>query len=679
MGLLLLNPWMLSALAAAAVPVWLHLRARRSERCIPFPAAAILPEAQTARAARRRRLRELLLLAARIALLVLLALLFAKPGVRRRTESPSGAPLALAIVLDDSPSMAARTSGGSTRLEKARACALRLLNALPEGSPALVALTSGPIEGPTADRPRLRAFVERAAVSFLPTSLPHALRRSARRLEGVAIPDRHAVLVSDFAHGAWPGDVAAPDALALLPVRFADVGDGEADDWLVSGLSVEPGRLWQGLAARVRVRVKRRAGAGAPAAEAPVALRVNDRLVGREHLRLEPGESAEANFALAPRSAGPIALEARIEIEDANALDDARTVVLDVNAPIETLLVAPPGRGRFVRDALAPFPGAERARCRVRSVAPAELGRAPLEEIELVVLVDAQLDSATAERLVRFTDGGGGLLVFLDPAADRDAGAARVLGTSPRRERKGPATLAAGRSALGRACARAFGGALPEGKVQRWRPLAPGARAEVAFTLRGEPAALERPLGRGRVVTFGFAPEPESAPLVADAPTLFVVLIHESAVHLARSSDVPLATRPGEPVALTLEARERGATATIITALGRREIPVDPVQLRTCFPAPESPGIAWVETQRDGKPLRRRALAVNAPVAEFAAGRSRPPGARPVEPNRIESVLAGEVFRERADVLAALFFLFFALETVLAARHVRGPKEAGHG
>ena len=87
MGLLLLNPWMLPALAAAAVPVWLHLRARRSERRIPFPAAAILPEAQTARAVRRRRLRELLLLAARIALLALLALLFARPGIRTRTEN----------------------------------------------------------------------------------------------------------------------------------------------------------------------------------------------------------------------------------------------------------------------------------------------------------------------------------------------------------------------------------------------------------------------------------------------------------------------------------------------------------------------------------------------------------------------------------------------------------------
>src|SRR5262249_40542153 len=73
-----LAPLFLAATAAAAVPVVLHLLERHTDRRVRFAAVALLRDAPVEHAA-RRRLRQWLLLALRVAALVLLAVVFARP------------------------------------------------------------------------------------------------------------------------------------------------------------------------------------------------------------------------------------------------------------------------------------------------------------------------------------------------------------------------------------------------------------------------------------------------------------------------------------------------------------------------------------------------------------------------------------------------------------------------
>ena len=133
-------PWMLVGLLAVALPLWLHLQRRRRE-AILFPPAALL-----ARVARRRysslRLRSLVLLAARVLAIVALVLAASRPGitVRRPGGIRSGAPLALAIVLDDSLSMRLTDSQGRSVFERARRLALAELARLRSGDAAVLVL-----------------------------------------------------------------------------------------------------------------------------------------------------------------------------------------------------------------------------------------------------------------------------------------------------------------------------------------------------------------------------------------------------------------------------------------------------------------------------------------------------------------------------------------------------------
>ena len=140
------RPWMLLGLLAALLPLWLHLRGRRSARVVVFSALAFLLD-RDPRRARAARMRERLLIAVRMAVAGGVALALAGPLLPSCDAVPAdlgAAPLALVVVLDDSLSMTATPGGGGALFEVARARALALVAALPRESRVAVVTTSRP-------------------------------------------------------------------------------------------------------------------------------------------------------------------------------------------------------------------------------------------------------------------------------------------------------------------------------------------------------------------------------------------------------------------------------------------------------------------------------------------------------------------------------------------------------
>ena len=76
-----LSPFLLSSLAALAVPLWLHLRRRRRQTPVEFPSLRYLKMA-AARMKRQARVEDLGLLLLRLLLVALLAAAFARPVLR---------------------------------------------------------------------------------------------------------------------------------------------------------------------------------------------------------------------------------------------------------------------------------------------------------------------------------------------------------------------------------------------------------------------------------------------------------------------------------------------------------------------------------------------------------------------------------------------------------------------
>src|SRR5688500_16548798 len=99
-----LSPLFLAGVAAAAIPIAIHLFFRRTEPVIDFAAMRYLRQAPVEHS-RRRRLREMLLLALRVAALCLLAFAFARPFFRQSAAALS-APVTMVLV-DQSGSMTA--------------------------------------------------------------------------------------------------------------------------------------------------------------------------------------------------------------------------------------------------------------------------------------------------------------------------------------------------------------------------------------------------------------------------------------------------------------------------------------------------------------------------------------------------------------------------------------------
>ena len=110
-----LHPWALLGLAGAAIPVLLHLLARREPPTVVFPAVRYLITT-TQEHLRRLKLQNLLLLAIRTALIAALVLAAAgRPCAR--SGLPTHAPSALVLIVDNSPSSGAVVAG-TTRLAR---------------------------------------------------------------------------------------------------------------------------------------------------------------------------------------------------------------------------------------------------------------------------------------------------------------------------------------------------------------------------------------------------------------------------------------------------------------------------------------------------------------------------------------------------------------------------------
>ena len=119
-----LHPWVLAGLVAAAIPILLHLLARREPPTVVFPAVRYLVST-TREHQRRLKLQNWLLLLLRTLLIVLLVLAAAAPTLPQ-SGVPGHAPTALVLVLDNSPSSGAVVEG-SPQLHQLQEAARRVL------------------------------------------------------------------------------------------------------------------------------------------------------------------------------------------------------------------------------------------------------------------------------------------------------------------------------------------------------------------------------------------------------------------------------------------------------------------------------------------------------------------------------------------------------------------------
>lgn len=215
-----LAPLYLLLAGAVAIPLFLHLRRRRIENRIDFPAVRYLARAERDNV-RQLKIRNLLLMFLRIATVLAIAIAAARPiGAFFGTGH---VPTALAIVLDNSLSTSAIVDG-QPLLASLRASALDAANAASGDDRLWLVTADGTVTGGGVDA--VRQAIGRTDVYAGRGDLATAITRAAGLVVGAGMEGRQVIVVTDGQASAWTVPVATGDVrLSVLAPAGAPPGN----------------------------------------------------------------------------------------------------------------------------------------------------------------------------------------------------------------------------------------------------------------------------------------------------------------------------------------------------------------------------------------------------------------------------------------------------------------------
>jgi hypothetical protein len=518
-------PWFLAGFIGVAVPIYVHLLRRHTTNPVPFSSLMFF-ERRTQSSIKHRRLRYLLLLSLRTALLVLLALAFANPFIRRAAAKVSGDKLLL-LVLDNSFSMRA-----GTRLADARREALSVLGSRrPDEHAQVMALGSQlhVLTQPTTDPGGLRAAVESVQPSDSRASFGELAHGLGSITETVRTPiELH--FFSDMQKSGLPANFAELALPANVSLTLHPMAKDPAPNWAVASVNA-PGQVWDPKKSRVQVVV---AGYGTPAATRVVSLVVNGKTIATHNVQVPAGGRATVEFESLDVPYGFSRCEVRIDSADALPADDASLFAVERSDPRRALFIHESNDARSPLYFNSALQSAAEAAFALDIVTPDQAANLGFSKYAFVVLSDVlSVTAALENELSKYVQAGGSLWI----AAGTSMAHSRrvpVLGANivdPRSySRAGESFLMVGDSDPSHPSLE---------KAERWAGVKfyfavrvdPG-DARVAARLTDQtPLLLEKKMGEGTVLLFtsGFDNLTNDFPL----HSVFVPYIEQSARYLS--------------------------------------------------------------------------------------------------------------------------------------------------
>jgi len=599
-----LNPFVLVGLAAAAIPVLIHLLNLRRLRTVEFSSLRFLKELQKS-SLRRLKIRQLLLLLLRTLLVILLVLAFSRPALHGSLAGVigSGTSSTILILLDDSPSMGLRNAEGAL-FAQARDAVHDILECA-DGDDTIFLIPLSSL--------REKDFAPEAAPSI--TSALNSL--STREISEISVPLREGLV--RLRHVLE----RSPDPNRELYI----VSDGQRTQIPLAGArvdSIEP--LDPGVRSfLITLPPSRGNNLGAGPVTVQTQILAKERPVHLESLIRNPGETAVRNsllsvyldgsrvaqqsvtipgqstvsvpFTLFPKRRG--ILEARLELEDdLLEIDNSFHFTMTVPELIRILLIgAADPAPRFAELALTLGGDTTAAGLfRVDRRADDRLPFLDLADYDVLLLCGVpEFAPPVAERLGQYVRNGGGLVVFPGPRtkpASYNRSLFRALGIPPATDSQGPSKsredpasesfLSFSRIDMDHPVFEGmFRQTGPQAKsspsvespsIRRAFSPAPGAAGHTIIGLSdGSSFLTEFRAGSGRVLVFAV----DAGLEWSDFPLkgLFAPLLHRSMLYLAATHAEADQFEAGESIQATirLQSRESRGTFFLRSPGGREE------------------------------------------------------------------------------------------------------------
>lgn len=427
-----LNIVLLGGLAAASIPLIIHLLHRSRFRVIKWGAMHLLDPLQ--RTQRRRiRIEQLLLLIVRCAIPAVLALCMARPVLTGMQALLGAAKTSVAVLLDNSYSMEVGTTSRNAFTE-ARDVAGKVIQHLGRGSEVSVLLMGGVprplLDEPTFNTDRAERELNKLQTGYGSAAVPASLELGIGTLGKMHEAHRELVVISDFQKVSWSsaedGDRAVvASRMQNLPVppmvTFIEIGREEKNNVSVQSLDLSRILLGVGQKFQVRAHLQNHSDAAYP------SLRIYFRVDGAERsmsqFTLGPRETGQVLFTHTFDTAGSHVIAVDADAADALKSDNVLLASVPVWDKLPVLLVngnpSPEplqGETDFLEIALRPYnavKGSLADLVATRVIEQNQLDEGKLKDVRVVILANVrEIWDHQVKLLEEFVRGGGGLLIF---------------------------------------------------------------------------------------------------------------------------------------------------------------------------------------------------------------------------------------------------------------------------
>ena len=506
------------------------------------------------------------------------------------------APVAAVIVVDTSPGMEYQHRN-STALANAKDTALWLIRQLPIGSDVAVLSSRQEPAVFSIDLAAAKKSVERLEVTTVPRTLPDALA-SAIKLASSSKQQRHEIYIfTDQSRRSWQSETVDDSVKRLAAERttqiyVVDVGAPKPTNFALGEISLSAQRLSQNGRLQIDVPVSNVGGDNERTIELylekfePTLPVIRDDEIflpesvrrGGQVAQFSADASTAVSFQLQGLEVGTHHGFARIVEPDGLAIDNMRHFTISVHEAWPVLVLKPQGgTERFFVEAISPFEHRETGQARFDCTV-AELTDLPnrtLSAFAAVCLLDpTPITPDVWLQLYDYVAQGGSLLICLGHnAASRESfhseEAQQVMpGTIARQWRASERELFLAPRTFDHPILAEFRSQatsipwhrFPVFKHWQLKPLAADARVIIPFN-QSQPAVVERPVGKGRVLTFttpiSDTIRPDGRTTWNELPTgenawPYVVLINETMRYLLESNAARLNYSCGETAALNV-------------------------------------------------------------------------------------------------------------------------------
>jgi hypothetical protein len=424
------NAPLLYGLAAAAVPIVIHLLNRRRFREVSWAAMQFLLAALR-KNRRRIRIEQWILLAIRTLVILLVVSAMAKPFLEAFGAVIAGRRTHRVIVLDGSLSMG-YTSAETSRFDQAKSLAAELVKDSRRGDAISVIVMGAPprvvIGDPSPNLGEVQKEIDELTLSHGGVDLVATFGAIDRVLEVSPISQKEVVFLSDLQAASWRQSEQGADALkrvlGRLEVRHPrmvviDLGRTGGENRAVTELALQEPVVTVGSTVLFRAVLHNFGSARSDGV--PARLTVDGHLGPEDALDLPAGEDVPTVFRHQFTSPGDHLVEVSID-NDPLVLDNRRWLVVPVRESLSVLLVdghfkSEPYQAEtdYLAQALSPSeesPGQPRP-IQVEVILESQLANRELAPYDVVVLCNvAQFNQPEVSALEDFLRQGGGVVIF---------------------------------------------------------------------------------------------------------------------------------------------------------------------------------------------------------------------------------------------------------------------------